>query len=340
MNRRWLGLSSAYVMAACGGAQPPAEPPVVVPSAAPPVASAAPPAPPPPSAPPKETEAEKAQQARAKADADHQKDLQRWTPELHASAQRLADASYPSLSAALNALLPSAHRQPGFADRDKYRHPRETLELFGVKPTGQVLEFGPGNGWYTELLAPALAKRGKLFVTSDDPNGPDGRAVGAYRLKLLFDTSPELFSKVEAVRVDTKNPKLALDGKLDTVLLIRELHGLVSEGTADAWLAEFKRALKPGGVLGIVDHRAPKDADPLKSAKLGYLPEAWTISQVEAAGFKLAGKSEVNANPKDTKDYAEGVWVLPPTYRLGDKDREKYAAIGESDRFTLRFVKK
>jgi predicted methyltransferase len=272
---------------------------------------------------------------------DHQAELARWTPELHASAKRLADSSYPSLAAALNVLLPSSHRQPGFAARDQFRHPRETLEFFGVQPMQQVLEFGPGNGWYSELLAPALAKRGKLFVTSDDPNGSEGgRSVAAYRLKQLFDTSPELFGKVEALRIDAKSPKLPLEGKLDTVLLIRELHGLVSEGSADAWLAELRRALKPKGVLGIVDHRALADADPVKSAKLGYLPEAWTIARVEAAGFTLVGKSPVNDNPKDTKDYPEGVWVLPPTYRLGDKDREKYTAIGESDRFTLRFVKK
>jgi predicted methyltransferase len=180
-----------------------------------------------------------------------------------------------------------------------------------------------------------------LFVTSGDPKGPpaDFSTISAYRLQLLFETSPELYAKVETVVLDQKNPKIPFDDKLDLILVIRELHNLIKDGSADAWLAEFRHALKPHGVLGIEDHRALASADPLQSTKLGYLPEAWVIQEVEAAGFKLAAKSEINANPKDTKDYPDGVWTLPPTYRLGDKDREKYKAIGESDRFTLRFVK-
>jgi predicted methyltransferase len=285
------------------------------------------------------SEEERAQKARAKADADHQAEVARWTPELHAAAQRLADASYPSLDVALKAALASPHRQPGNAARDKYRHPRETLEFFEVQTSSHVLEYGPGGGWYTELLAPVLAKRGKLFVTSDDPNGPPNEhTVSGYRLKLLLDTSPELYGKVEPVIIDAKKPTLPLDGTLDTVLVIRELHNMINDGSLDAWLAAFKHALKPHGVLGIEDHRAPVGADVTKTSKLGYVPEAWAIAKIEAAGFKLSGKSEVNANPKDTKDYPDGVWTLPPSYRLGDKDREKYAAIGESDRFTLRFV--
>ena len=232
-------------------------------------------------------------------------------------------------------------KEPGNAERDKYRHPRESLEFFGVKPTSTVLEYGPGAGWYTELLAPLLAKHGKLYVTTEDPNGPhgDGATQGAKRLQNLFDTSPELFGKVDKIQIDAKAPKLPLDGKLDFVLAIRVLHGMVNRNTLDAWLAEFKHALKPKGVLAVIEHRAPVGADPAVSSKKGYVPEAYAIERIEAAGFKLAGKSEINANPKDTKDYPEGVWALPPTYRMGDKDREKYAAIGESDRFTLRFVK-
>ncbi len=285
------------------------------------------------------SEAERAEKARVKADVDHRAEVARWTPELHAAAKRLAEASYPSLSAALKVLLASAHRQPGNAERDKYRHPRETLGFFGVEPASHVLEYSPGGGWYTELLAPLLATRGKLFVTSDDPNGPPNEhSLSGYRVKLLLDTSPELYGKVEPLRFDPRSPSLPLDGTLDTVLVIRELHNLVNDGTLDAWLAAFKHALKPHGVLGIVDHRAAVSADVTRTSKLGYVPEAWAIEKVEAAGFTLSAKSEVNANPKDTKDYPDGVWTLPPTYRLGDQDRAKYAAIGESDRFTLRFV--
>jgi predicted methyltransferase len=123
------------------------------------------------------------------------------------------------------------------------------------------------------------------------------------------------------------------------VLLFREAHGMINDGTLDAWLAQFHKALKPGGVLGIEQHRAKPGADPIASAKNGYVPEAWLIEQVEKAGFKLAGKSEVNANPKDTTDWPKGVWTLPPSYRLGDVDKDKYTAIGESDRMTLKFKK-
>lgn len=335
-------LLGSLMLIGCAG-KPAAEPAAVrVASAADPGAASASAAPSPAAAPtaPPPTDIERAQKGKAKADADHQAELGRWTAELHAAAKRLAETPYASTDAALNAVLASPHRQPGNAARDKFRHPRETLEFFGLQPSSTVLEYGPGGGWYTELLAPALAKRGKLYVTSDDPNGSAGeRSVAGYRLKLLLETSPELFAKVEPIPVDANGPKIPLEGKLDLVLVIRELHNLVNDGSIDQWLAEFRHALKPKGVLGIVDHRALASAEPLKSAKLGYLPEAWAIERVEAAGFKLSEKSEINANPKDTKDYPDGVWTLPPTYRLGAKDREKYAAIGESDRFTLRFVK-
>lgn len=303
---------------------------------APPAASSA--AVPGPAAAP--SEAEKTQQARNKADADHRAELARWTPELREQAKRLALTTYASTDAALKAVLASPHRQPGNAARDAFRHPRETLEFFGLKPTSSVLEYGPGGGWFTELLAPALAQRGKLFVTSESADPASGpRSVYGYRLQLLFATSPELYGKVQTIVIDAKQPKLGLEGQLDLVLVLRELHNIVNEGALDATLSEFRRALKPGGVLGIEGHRASANAEPLSSSKLGYLPEAWAIQKIEAAGFKLSAKSEINANPRDTKDYAEGVWTLPPSYRLGDKDREKYAAIGESDRFTLRFVK-
>ena len=141
--------------------------------------------------------------------------------------------------------------------------------------------------------------------------------------------------------VDSRVPRLpsGMEGKLDMVLLCRELHGLHRNKLMAGLVAEIFRVLKPGGVLGVEQHRAKPDANPDESAKMGYLPEAWVIQQIEAAGFKLAGKSEINANPRDTKDYAEGVWTLPPSFELKDKDRAKYAAIGESDRMTLKFVK-
>jgi predicted methyltransferase len=274
-------------------------------------------------------------------EADHKADLARWTPELHAEAKALADKTFPNGKAAIQAAMTSKIRKPGDAERDKARHPAETLDFFGFKPTMTVLEFGPGEGWYTQLLAPALGKKGKLIVTNTDPNGPPDERSTFYgqRFKLFLDTSPEAFGKVETVAIDNKAPKLPQDGTVDLVILARELHGMVQQGKMTEWLAEIQKALKPNGVLGIEQHRAKADANAEESAKKGYLPEKWVIEKVEAAGFKLAGKSEINANPKDTKDYADGVWTLPPSYRLGDKDREKYAAIGESDRMTLKFTK-
>jgi predicted methyltransferase len=249
--------------------------------------------------------------------------------------------AYPTLQAGLAAALAGPQRMPASAERDRYRHPLETLSFFGIMPKMTVLEIGPGEGWYTELLAPVLAARGKLLDTSGDPGGPeDSRsAFGGLKFKAFLDRAPEVFGHVKTVVVDGKAPKLDGVEPVDAVLAMREIHGMVNGGTLTAWLAEIHKVLKPGGVLGIEQHRAPAGADPVASAKKGYVPEKWLIDQVTAAGFKLAGKSEINANPKDTKDYAEGVWTLPPSFELGDKDRAKYAAIGESDRMTLKFTK-
>ena len=283
------------------------------------------------------------QEDRAKWQDDNKAELARWTPDLHAQAAALAGKAYPSLETAMKAVLASKVRKPGDADRDKFRHPLETLSFFGLKPSMTVIEVGPGEGWFTELLAPTLAAKGKLTVTGSDPNGPPDTRGTFYgqRWKAFLDKSPELFGKVQTIVVDGKAPSLAAAGAgvADMVIVTREVHGMVNGNTLNAWLAAIRAALKPGGVLGIEEHRAQPDADPVASSKKGYVPEKWLIAQVEAAGFKLAGKSEVNANPKDTKDYAEGVWTLPPTLTLKDKDHDKYVAIGESDRMTLRFVK-
>jgi predicted methyltransferase len=309
-----------------------------------PVAAPAPPPPPEPT-PEEKKKAEdlkKLEEDRAKLKADHEKDVARWTPELKAEAKAVAEKDYATGKAAIKAALAAKYREPGHAERDVYRHPLETLEFLGFKPTQTVLEYGPGEGWYTELLAPALAKKGKLIITSTDPNGPpeERSTLGGERAKLMLEQSPELYGKVETVVFDSKAPDLKLAGTVDLVIVFRGLHGLQNGGQIDAWLAQFHTALKPKGVLGIEQHRAKPDAVAEESSKQGYLPEKWVIAKVEAAGFKLAGKSEINANKKDTKDYPNGVWTLPPSFALGDKDHEKYAAIGESDRMTLKFIKK
>jgi predicted methyltransferase len=335
-----LALLVAAPLVACGGATP--LPPTPPPE---PVAAVEPPPPP-----PVDPEVLKKQEAQAKLDADiaameadAKKEAERWTPELRAEVKALSEATYFDAKKGLTAALKSAHRAPGNAARDVYRHPLETLTFFGMKPTHTVLEFGAGGGWYTELLAPVLAKKGKLLVTLLDPNGPADQRSTLYgkRFQRFLDKSTELSGKVvPIVLTNPDSPALGHEGQVDVVLALRELHGWVNAGRLDKNLAEVKKALKKGGVFGVVEHRAKADAVAEESSKKGYLPEAWVIEKVEAAGFKLAGKSEINANPKDTKDYADGVWTLPPSYRLGDTDRAKYEAIGESDRMTLKFVAK
>jgi predicted methyltransferase len=337
-------VSLCTLAAACAAEAPP---PAAPPPPPPPVAVVEPPAPPAPPPEPTPEEKKKAEERkkleddRAKFELDKAAELGRWSPDMHAVAKALADKTYPSGHAAIKAAMAGTHRHPGNAARDAYRHPLETLDFFGFKPTMTVLEVGPGEGWYTELLAPALAKNGKLLVTLSDPNGPieDRNTLNGQRFKAFLDSSSELYGKVQSVVVDSKTPQLGLDKTVDLILFIREVHGMHNSKTFVTWLAEANKALKPGGVLGIVEHRAKPETNPDETAKKGYVPEKWVIDQVKAAGFRFAGKSEVNANPKDTKDYPEGVWSLPPTYREKDVNREKYKAIGESDRMTLKFVK-
>lgn len=334
----------ASLLVACGSSPPPE--------------SAAPAAPPPPvvvapapeaKAPEPTAEEKKKAEAlkelekdRAKLKVENEAEKARWTPELKTEAKTLTEKSFTNGKEAIKAAAASKTRRASSVERDKQRHPVETLDFFGFKPTMTVLEYGPGEGWYTELLAPAVAKKGKLLVTNGDPKGPadDRGTFYAERVQTFLDTSPELYGKVEPVIVDSKSPAIAgKDGQVDLAIVMRGLHGMVNSGKLDEWLHAIHTSLKPNGVLGIEQHRANADAKAEESSKKGYLPEKWVIEHVEAAGFKLAGKSEVNANAKDTKDYPDGVWALPPTLKLGDKDREKLVAIGESDRMTLKFTK-
>ena len=264
-----------------------------------------------------------------------------------------ADASVAGGSAAIASAMRGSQRSPSAADRDQYRHPVETLAFFGFTPTMTVLDVGPGAGYYTELLAPVLAKDGLYLATNREPPSipaaPSAHHWSPYegeRFDALLRAPPELYSKVQVIRVDHEAPKLNLDGKVDMVLLMREVHMMKNWGTLDTWLREIHRALKPNGILGVEEHRAAPGANPEETVQKGYLPEAWVIEKIEAAGFVLAGKSEINANPQDTKDYPNGVWSLAPSFQAGPdytpadaRGRAKYAAIGESDRMTLKFVR-
>ena len=291
---------------------------------------------------PQSAQAKRIADAIASLEKSYAREDARWTDELRAQTTALVAADYPDTAAALDAILASPHRVPGNPERDVYRHPKETLLFFGIRPDMTVVEMFPGGGWYTEILAPLLAAHGKLVVPAYDPDGP-ADSFDTYLgrgLQLLLDKSPELFGKVRTIPQKAGGPlDLGPDGSADMVLAIREMHNWYRFGHWKDYLEAAHRVLRPGGVLGVVQHRAPEEAEPDQSAQQGYLPEPWLIEAAEAVGFELVDKSELNANPADTKDYPEGVWTLPPSFALGKKDRDAYAAIGESDRMTLKFVK-
>ncbi|QKQ74893.1 class I SAM-dependent methyltransferase [Nostoc sp. TCL240-02] len=235
----------------------------------------------------------------------------------------------------LQTILTSSHRSLANSDRDKYRHPAETLKFFGLSPNMTVVELWPGSGWYTEILAPFLASKGQLIVTNSASNS---KSTLAFQQKLA--ANPEVFGKVKVVPINPPNElTLAPDNSVDLVVTFRNIHNWVSAGYAEQVYAAAYKALKPGGILGVEEHRAKPGISLQESIKTGYMSEDEVITAVEKVGFKLVGKSEINANPKDTKDYPGGVWTLPPTLSQGQKDRERFVTIGESDRMTLKFVK-
>jgi len=239
----------------------------------------------------------------------------------------------------LDQAIAGEHRSDKNKARDKYRHPKETLEFFGFKSDMTVVELTPGGGWYTEILAPALKGKGKLYGAHYPDTGEDNYySKSRQRLEKKLASDPVFSEVVLTDFVPKKASELAPAGSADLVLTFRNLHNWGQEGIKQVF-ADAYQALKPGGVLGVVEHRMPKSQDWEKNKRSGYVPKALTVKYAEAAGFKLAASSEINANPKDTADHPKGVWTLPPRLALADKDKEKYLAIGESDRMTLKFVK-
>ncbi len=262
------------------------------------------------------------------------------TPPNAAAAAQAQDAAERATAAALDRILAGDQRSPEHRARDAYRHPKETLLFFGIRPDMRVLEIWPDTGWYTEIIAPLVHARGQYFAALE-PTDPQSefttRAAQAFRDKLA--ARPDLYGGSMITTLAPSGADIAPAGSLDMVLTFRNLHNWLYDGWAPQAFAAMYRALKPGGILGVVDHRANPGLPPDPRARNGYVSEDYAVRLIEAAGFKLVARSEVNANPRDTKDYPQGVWTLPPTYRLGATDRDKYAAIGESDRFTLKFVK-
>src|SRR5581483_8953319 len=255
----------------------------------------------------------------------------------------VAAARAADVAAQLDQILAGSHRDPNNAARDKYRHPKETLTFFGIQPNMAVVEIWPSGGWWTEILAPLLKDNGKYYAAyypTERPGTPDFLKTREKAFDAMLAANPQLYGKTVKTKVLAPDVvDMAPKGSVDMVLTFRNAHNWAKAGNADAMFKAFYDVLKPGGVLGVKDHRAKPGTPFEQQIATGYLTEEYVIATAEKAGFKLVAKSEVNANPKDTKDYEKGVWTLPPTLTLGDKDREKYLAIGESDRMTLKFVK-
>lgn len=251
----------------------------------------------------------------------------------------------PATAQLLDAAIAGDHRTPEEKARDVYRNPKQALAFYGLKSTMTVIEVSPGGGWWTDILAPVLRDGGKLQVAMNT-NLNSGARRGLGDTLTRYAATPKVFDKVEIIPyAPSQGTKIGADGSADMVLVFRHMHGLVGGNLAPKALKLYFDALKPGGVLAIEQHRWPDDK-PYPAGKatpgadpIGYLKEADVIALATAAGFRLDGRSEVNANAKDTRDHPDGVWSLPPTLRGGETNKAKFLAIGESDRMTLRFVK-
>ncbi len=244
--------------------------------------------------------------------------------------------------AALTGIAAGDHRATAHRARDRYRHPVETLSWFGIRQDMTVVEVSPGGaGWYTEFLAPFLKGRGKLYAAGYNPEAKMAyfrRNARRFTDKLAAD--PDNYYEVTVTVLQPPDELgLAPDGVADMVVSFRNLHNWMGNGQAESVLAAIYTTLKPGGVFGLVQHRGDPAVKQDPGAESGYVRQDYAIAMAEAVGFRFVAASEINANPADTRGHPEGVWTLPPVLRLGDDDRDKYLAIGESDRMTLKFVK-
>ena len=235
----------------------------------------------------------------------------------------------------LERAVSSEERDPKNTIRDSSRHPLETLSFFGIKSDMTIIELSPGGGWYTEILANFLHEPGKLIAAHFDPN-----SERAYykRSRANFEKKMSANSMFETVEMVAINSNLAEPNTVDAVLTFRNLHNWLGSDM-DLIFSNSYKALKPGGLFGVVEHRAKPGTSMEAMKKSGYVSEEHAIEIAKKHGFKLVAKSEINANPKDSTDHPGGVWTLPPNLRLKDVDREKYLEIGESDRMTLLFKK-
>jgi predicted methyltransferase len=239
----------------------------------------------------------------------------------------------------LDQAINGEHRSDKNKLRDQYRHPHQTLEFFGFNDKMTVVEITPGGGWYTEILAPALKGSGKLYGAHYPDTGEDNYYSNSRKRLEKKLASSAIFSEVALTDFTPKKAsELAPKGTADLVLTFRNLHNWGEEGMAQVF-KDAHAALKKGGVLGVVEHQMPQTQNWKENKRSGYVPKSLVVKYAKAAGFTLAAASDINANSKDTANHPQGVWTLPPSLALENKDKEKYLAIGESDRMTLKFVK-
>ena len=243
----------------------------------------------------------------------------------------------------LNSAVDNPARSTKFIARDSARHPFEELTFFGITPQSTVVEIWPGGGYWTEILAPFLHDHGAYYVALQGKGGNEAADAEADKLNALFrgkiEADRATYGKLTPTVFGVGQNEIAPPDSADFVLSFRNLHNWLKDGSAPEALATFYRALKPGGVLGLEDHRGQRDTPQDPKAEDGYVRQDYAIALAEKAGFEFAGSSEINANLKDTANWPNGVWTLPPTFRLGDQDRAKYEAIGEADNFVLKFRK-
>ncbi|MGD9784203.1 MAG: class I SAM-dependent methyltransferase [Hyphomicrobiaceae bacterium] len=240
----------------------------------------------------------------------------------------------------LQSIIDGDHRGASDQARDRYRNPRETLAFFGLKHDTVVVEIWPGGGWYTDIIAPFVRARGRYYAAGRNRDAKDMRvqeAIARYDEKLA--RRPELFDKVVVTELSQTKTAIAPEGSADLVLTFRNVHNWMKFGFEAAMFRAMFNALKPGGILGVVEHRANPDDFPDPQALSGYVQEEQVKQMAQRAGFEFVDSSEINANPRDGRRHPEGVWTLPPSLRLKDRDRQKYLEIGESDRMTLKFRK-
>lgn len=240
--------------------------------------------------------------------------------------------------ASIDAAVANPARSANFVARDKARHPVEELTFFGVRPDMTVVELWPGGGYWTEILGPYLAKGGKYYVALEPGKGEEAEKTNA-KWHARVDAMKGQVGTIHETVLGAGKFDIAPPGSADLILTFRNLHNWMDGGYAEQVLAACFTALKPGGILGIEEHRGRNDKPQDPKGTDGYVREDYAIALIKKAGFVPDGSSEINANPKDTKDWVDGVWTLPPTLSQGEKDRAKYIAVGEADNFVLRFRK-